>query len=316
MNLFKTKISIKLACLTVLLAGIFTFSKAQGPSSIGFDIASCYHVLQPNNQDVTYNVLNLGLFHFNFSNNMGAVPDRIRVETYDENGSPIPFDYQYSGLSDDKFPEIYHPDYAHLASTYAYDIETNKFIFNQNMFEFNANVKSVVITGFHWTGEPGEEVLEANNYNIKMNFLSVDEAFDFHSNNGECLTFDNFNLGYTTNLDGFCNNIYDPILSVIGPPSALMHFNSNVSIPVDFNQNKILSLPSGQDFNGWCTETCTNVSAPHTAPEPVGCGCINFKVKFTLKPCPHANADCPEINMEKTISICCFCDVRTIGPSN
>jgi|GEM_PF-1976784 len=316
MKFFTSQFIVKTTGFIVLLACSSLPTLAQGPSSIGYSLSSCFHTLTPNNTGKTLNVLNLGEFHFDYTSNAGAQPDFIRIRLYDNTGEVIGYEYEHMGLGDDIYNVSRHPDYGMLVAVHGLDVWKEKWLVNKNAFIFSDYVGSVEITMYHWTGDKGSRTLDPSLYQLKLNFVSPDEAFAPKSNNAPCLTFDNFDLGIDQPLNGFCGRFRSPQLTPRRPIPDGSGWNPNNNYDVVFGQH--ISIPQPQTDNGvsWCDDERTKQNASPTAPNPVPSGCINFDLKYELEPCANANANCPTVDIIKTISVCCTCDVRPIGPSN
>lgn len=318
MKYLNSKIKLKSVGFIVLLA-LSTLTYAQspnGPTSIGYSLESCYHLLTPSNTNNTLNVLNVGAFNFKFSNNAGARPDHIRIKMFDDNGNFIGYNYHEIGLADDVFTVTQHPDHGVLVSVVGFDVVNAKWVINQNKMLFPENATTVEITAYHWTGDAGNQTLDPNNFKLRFNLFKAEDAFTLEPWEDDCFTFDNFNMRYTHILDGFCGSLSNPIITLIPPPPSGSGWNEDFTQQVFFNTLTNINQPHWQGGVSWCDDACMDATAPHYITNPVTCGCVDFEVKVMLEPCPTGPADCPPVEIVLPLKICCDCDVRETAPQN
>lgn len=316
MKIFTSQITIKAASCIAILAASITNGFSQGTTSPGYDLSSCYHVLTPSNANPTLNVLNVGEFKFNYSNNPGAKPDFIRIQLFNRDGLFIGYDYDGIGISNNDFPIISHPDYGQIVSVQRYDDLSKKWLVNSNVVTWSGEIGRVEISSLHWTGDGGNKTLDKSTKKLKLNLVSIEDAFTLKSNNDDCFTFDNFNMSYLHNLDGFCGTLSNPLLKIAPPPPTGSGWNSEFSQQLPLNTIQKINQPEWDGGISWCDDQCTDIIAPHYVVDPVACGCVDFNVKLQMRPCPHADYNCPDIEIELPIVICCDCDVRETGPKN
>lgn len=318
MKFLKSTIKFTLAGFIVLLV-TSTASFGQGTTgttSSGYNIQSCYHVLNPSNSNPTLNVLNTGGFKFNYSNNAGARPDYVKIVTYDKSGVFMGFNYHSMGIADGTFHIAQHPVHGDLVAVMGYDVYEDLWVKNNNTFTFPEGAESVEITTYHWTGNVGQETLDESSYKLTFNLIDPSQAFSLDPTEQGCFTFDNFTIGYSHILDGFCGYLSNPKLSIAPPPPTGSGWNANFTQQLFFNTQTTINQPHWQGGTSWCDDACTGVTAPHYISDPVPCGCVDFDVTVELTPCPTADADCPIVEIKLPISICCDCDVREISPQN
>ena len=316
MKFFTSQFIVKTTGFIVLLACSSLPTLAQGPSSIGYSLSSCFHTLTPNNTGKTLNVLNLGEFHFDYTSNAGAQPDFIRIRLYDNTGEVIGYEYEHMGLGDDIYNVSRHPDYGMLVAVHGLDVWKEKWLVNKNEFIFSDYVGSVEITTYHWTGDEGSRTLDPSLYQLKLNLVSAEEAFKPNSNNAPCLTFDNFDLGIDHILNGFCGRLANASISLAPPVPVGSGWTSQFNQNTPMNTPLTINQPVHTNGQSWCENECTGVSAPAHVIEPISCGCVDFTLKCTLLPCTDADANCPEVEIELPLTICCDCDVRESYPQN
>ncbi|MFT5480730.1 MAG: hypothetical protein ACI9NN_001698, partial [Bacteroidia bacterium] len=280
MKFFTSQTTIKVAGFIVLLATSITNVYSQGPTSPGYALSSCYHILSPTNANPTLNVLNVGEFHFNYSNNAGAKPDYLRIKLRNKDGLFIGYNYDGIGISSNEFPVISHPDYGQIVAAQSFNEFSKKWLVNSNLITWPDEIGTVEISTLHWTGEEGNRTLDESTKKLTLNLISPEDAFTLESNNDDCFTFDNFNMIYLDNLDGFCGRLTDPLLSLAPPPPVGSGWNSNFSQQLVFNTTMDIDQPAWNDEISWCDEKCTDVFAPSYTTDPVPCGCVDFTVKL------------------------------------
>ncbi|MFT5725453.1 MAG: hypothetical protein ACI9JN_002578 [Bacteroidia bacterium] len=314
MKLFKSKTKRKtIGIFTLLMASSFSLM-AQGPTSSGYALESCYHLLSPSAANPSLNVLNLGDFEFKYSSNAGAQPDHIRIKMYDQLGEFMGYNYHSIGIADDMFPVIAHPDHGIVVAANAFDVGSGLWVLNRNTFRFPEEVTRVEITTFHWTGDAGSKTLDPSNRKLTLNLLNGEQAFTLEPTNGSCFTFDNFHMKYSHILDGFCGYLSDPVLTLAPPPPNGSGWNDQFTQDIDFNRSIQISQPQWQGGASWCDDECQNATSPYYITQPVTCGCVDFTVKLVLSPCPTSSENCPPLNLELPLKICCDCDIRETPP--
>ena len=316
MKFFTSQTILKAAGFTVLLALTSFTALAQGPTSVGYSLNSCYHTILPNNTGQTLNVLNLGEFQFSYSSNAGAKPDFIRIQLFNDDGVFLGYDYEQIGISDGLFNVIHHPQYGPLVAAYKYDDNSNEWVTNNNKFVFPDHVGSAQITTYHWTGTEGDYTVDPSNYTLNINLLKADEAFSPNSNNAQCLTFNNFNLGIEHNLDGFCGTFTKPVMTPALPIPQGSGFTPGSTIDIVFGHTIQIDQPTTDQGVPWCEDERNQQVTGPNIPYPVPSGCINFELKYELKPCSTADYECPNIEIIQPIKVCCSCDIRPTNPMN
>ncbi len=316
MNFLNSKNTLRLASFIVLLSiSSFTFGQGtNGPTSPGYTLESCYHLLSPSNTGKTLNVLNTGTFHFNYTNNAGARPDHIRIKMYDAMHGFLGYNYQSIGIADNVFPAFYHPYFGELITVTANDEVNNNLTFNTNPINFPPEAALVEITTYHWTGDAGSQTLDENNYKMTLNLLDVNDAFTLNSGDKDCFTFDDFLVDISHSLDGFCGNIINTEIESKPPFPDGSGWDDTYNEPIVLGVSTSLSQPVNDEGKTWCEQDVNTQTADWNLPDPVPSGCLEFNFKFKITPCNAADANCPDIELAIPITICCSCDVRPVGP--
>jgi hypothetical protein len=232
-----------------------------------------------------------------------GIPDWALVETFDQNGDQLYFDYRNSGLADARF---YYPFYQNdilkeLVTLYYVD-ENGVGFTNGNWFTFNSDVKYVKIS--FYKDFNNRTTLEST-FNFKL--LQLSEAFSIENIGGEsCFSFDNFHAGWSTKIDGFCS------YKVYGNLTPTELFDDDIptsfSLDLNFQESKDLSII----FPEFCLE-CESAHAPASHPDPQPCKCRMFTLKLIIEPCNGIDYEnCEPLEIDYLVNICCECDVRNV----
>lgn len=316
MKFLKSTIKFTLAGFIVLLV-TSTASYGQGTTgttSAGYNIQSCYHVLNPSNSNPTLNVLNTGGFKFNYSNNAGARPDYVKIVTYDKSGVFMGFNYHSMGIADGTFHIAQHPVHGDLVAVMGYDVYVDLWVKNNNTFTFPEGAESVEITTYHWTGNVGQETLDESSYKLTFNLIEPSQAFSLDPTEQGCFTFDNFLANISHNLSGFCGNITQTQIESKPPFPGGSGWDETYIEPIVLGRSTSLRQPVNSEGKTWCQQEVNTQTTDGNFPDPVPSGCLEFNLKFKITPCSSADAECPDIELSLPITICCKCDVRPIGP--
>lgn len=158
---------------------------------------------------------------------------------------------------------LYHPE-----KGFAHDWYFTYLVNNPNVVSFKVYLISY------------DEELDEYNYGEKgMNtFQIIDEDNIFDPEIGTdqgCLTFDNFQINSTINLDGRCGKVENELAlpsNGIDPPEVISD---------GFEFGDYTSFPHLGDH---CDE-CINTTTHYGNPNPVACGCKDFVLKTSLMPC-------------------------------
>ena len=251
-----------------------------------------------------FNMLESSKYKFVYPS-VGSGVDYFRIQTFDQDGYELSYDY--SGLVTSEFPLATHSRGGFDVVTASTVVGGNQ-IFNQEEFSFDTDVKSVLITPYHWTGSAPNQTLDPTNYSATLNIKTGAEAFGFEPTNSTCYTFDNFATTYSNILDGFCGEVSGEVSIVPPVPPG---WSSVFSQTFNIEGNTDISTPVD-----YCITTCGNATAHYYEPDPVPCGCIDFNLDITILPCDAMSEVCPNYNFSIAIEICCTCDVRENPPGN
>lgn len=296
----------KLFYFKVLAVLCFSLSSklifAQGVNGF-IAVHSCYQTVVFDGPAKSFNMLESTKYKFSYP--ATSTVDYFRIQTYDANGFELTYDY--NGLVTTDFPLAIHSTGGFTVVT-ASTVVGGSQIFNQELFSFDSDVKSVLITPYHWTGTAPNETLDPSNYTATFNLKTGAEAFSFEPTGNSCYTFDNFATSYSNILDGFCGTLSAQV-SIVPPVPA--GWSPVFSQTIDLNGTTDITTPTN-----YCLDECGNMTAPYYLPDPVPCECIDFKLDITVSPCTDMQSDCPDLDFSIDIEICCSCDVRENPPAN
>ena len=288
--------------LFLILSLCHNFSLGQNEVST-YSLQNCYQLLLGQEND-EYNVLSGLDLWFNFNEN--SWPDYVQFITEDFHGNINHFDvqdYVDAGLLKDPFGIGYSPDgYDNIVVGLKALTEGGVFAKNIYTFRFKSDVKKATIRVFNETDNPVTLDLDRE---LTLNFMNLSEAFLLKPGNDEsCLTFENFNVNLENSLDGFCGKTKASLWQV--PPIKNAQ-NQIDPIKVELGINQEIEIE-----NDWCNN-CMDATANPSEPDPVPCGCTNFMMNITITPCQgHTMPDnCPSLEFQLPVTVCCVCDVRT-----
>jgi len=237
----------------------------------------------------------------------------MTLKAFDANGLEVPLDLVNIGLTDGvTFPihsssEIF--DFATQSVFYADVIDmrnSSNGAFNRNVVTLPSNVKSFEIIILN----PDSDHEFSTVTKSTINLLKPEDAFSFSSSNErDCQTFDNFNMSYVNNLDGFCGSI----------KGKLRRLPSDITDPADPYNEIPFSFGSQKDLGPWA-EHCPGpdwvIIIDPIPQDPVPWGCQTFIVDLVIEPCIQSPSWCEDLIISQEIEICCSCDVRTAPPAN
>ena len=293
-----------------LLIVLFTsyFVNAQGIDDVP-RLVNCYQdiVLSPNSENIVLrsdnNRIVLGR----------SKPRYVEIKAFNPDGTSFfpwgMFPGFYFGLSDHTFKEYYLPILTNsesddiLVVDLAYiDLKTDESKENQNPLIIDKEIDHIKIR-FFFPKEDDSNIYYASEYTT-INFRTAKEAIQVNPITDEygCVSYDNFKTSYKNNLTGFCGGIRFTVESIHEPGT----YGDLISKTDELTPGS--PLPYNVPFDNYCSETC------HPMKLPVGghidCGCREFNLKTIVYPCSEnkENPNCPPLEINKLIEICCVCD--------
>ena len=310
------------SCLIFILSAVVGVTNANTNFITNGFIKNCYQKVDLSQQGVTFNLLNIGgAGVFNFGSNgmpphTGFKTEFIRIQVMEYGSSSYQDLYTLGGglsLQDATFNWVNHTNNGltfPVIEMKKYIEGSSNYVINTNSFTFGSyqSVKLTIIE-------------QSNSHDINLNlFETLDEVITLApSDNKSCFRFDPFSLDVTTILDGLCVGVgtgskvklspkpNSPIIPYLGSPfpyeEVVILNGLNKSDEVEYYINN----------STWCDQ-CINFFVRWDHPVPVPCGCADFDLEFTLYPCIDSSPNCPPLVLNKTIQICCSCDIRQIPP--
>lgn len=318
---------MKLKLILLLCSSVFFASniQAETPNSQGERtqfwshgaIANCYQFLEFDPFAGTRNLLNLnGSIDFRFTD-FGSPPhfslttEVVRIQVLD---GGIFKDITDLGLGltleDDDFEWIY--DFEFEGATFPVievdgpDNDPNIPFINPNTFTLGSYTQ-VKFTYFNdQGGKDGENTFDLIN--------TAEEAFQMNPT-GSCYTFTPFSFDMSSILDGLCSPSITATLSVPPGSSGASYLPPNFSQITTLNSDGSGSNSFNIPNSTWCDQ-CIGAFAPYTLPDPVPCGCMDMTMTITIEPCNTAPSNCPDLELELDLEVCCSCDVRESPPND
>lgn len=182
----------------------------------------------------------------------------------------------------------------------------NNGVFNTNMITLPSNVKSFEIIILN-PGSDYDFVIETKS---TVNILTLEDAFTLTNSNGQdCQTFDNFNMSYVNNLDGFCGSV----------KGKLRRLPSDITDPADPLNELGFVFSNQSDLSPWaehCLGPDQDIIIEPRPNEPVPWGCQTFVMELIIEPCWVRPVECEDLIISEEIEICCTCDARQQLPAH
>lgn len=278
-------------------------------------LESCYQRIDfASSNSQTKFVFNDGTTNFNFgqigspSSGVNLRTDMIRIQVRDSNGLLVDLLNLGRGLSlsDSIFNWVWIGDSVPLIEIKK-DIGLPDYVVNTNSFTFGDTESATITT---YSGMTINETVHISFINDLSSAFQTTPA-----NSASCYKFNPFSMDFSTLLDDLCEGV-DIELSLPQNSPAASYFPPNYSYTDNgifgpFSVEKTINISDNIPFGNWCHDACYNIGAP-PGPEPVPCGCVDFNLKITLKSCKN----CPDLDVNTTIPICCSCDIRGPYPEN
>jgi hypothetical protein len=189
---------------------------------------------------------------------------------------------------------------------------SNTFDFSDNA-DFDPNTPFKIAFWVATQSEPNGPVEYFEEKTLDFQFVGADESFSISPTSNSCFTFNNFKFNFLNDLEGLCK-MPDFKMTI---PNSLMPTGFE-TITIEPNNG----LPYGPSYNipqpsaGYCNQFSNQVLPPGYYPNPVPSGCLDFTFNITILPCNdrEGDNDCPPLIINKTIKICCSCDIRQPQP--
>jgi hypothetical protein len=277
------------------------------------EINNCYQSIRFNRDPGLYNLLK-GEFWFDRAGNptTNGYKDFMTFNAYDINGLIVPLNLQSIGFTDVVNYPIYQNssffDFNAQAVLYGDVIRMNtNNVYNTQKINLPPNVTSFQVVILTPGGNSSDYTVDKT---ATINIVEQEDAFTFTNSNGRsCQTFDNFNMSYSEDLDGFCGVV----------KGNLRRLPADITDPNDPLNELNFVFGSQTDLSPWA-EHCPGpdqvmIFEPRPN-EPVPEGCQTFVVDLIIEPCSGSPAECEDLIISEEIEICCNCDARQPLPAH
>jgi hypothetical protein len=180
-------------------------------------------------------------------------------------------------------------------------------VYNTQRINLPPNVTSFQVIILNPGGNSSDYTVEKT---VTINIVEQEDAFTFTNSNGSsCQTFDNFNVSYSADLDGFCGNVKGKLRRLPG----------DITDPNDPLNELNFIFGEQKDLGPWaehCPDPDQAIIIEPRPNDPVPVGCQTFVMDLIIEPCILKPAECEDLVISEEIEICCICDARQQLPAH